>query len=754
MKKSKKLLMTLSLFSLMSTLSGCKKNVNSTSSNTITSNYTSTSTQPEENYYFSYFVNSDNKLTITSYSNENVENLVIPSVIDGIEVNKIDYNFKNFPNLKTVFLPKTLDYVYASAFYNCPQLTKIEVDSENKTFVVKNNCLLTYYNDGRVYLYKAWGESIEVPEDVTIIYGGAFCDSKTKEIKIGKNVTSISSASFSYYSSITSKIENIEVDSLNTTFKSEGNCLYDANSKQAIYGYKDCIIPDGVTNFFDSTFECSNVTSIYIPKSINDKNFKSNNFSYCYNLKSIKVDSENPYFTSTYDGVERNCVMSKDGTILYSGINNSDIPDSVTTIDTYAYTSKFLENFEIGKNITKINGNPFLNATPLTSITVNSENNSFDIKNDCLLSKDDSVIYSVFSDEFILPNTLKTISGKCFQNSKRRKIELPTSVVTIGDSAFENSSIEAMVIPDSVTSIGEMCFSNCSKLSELKISSSLKTISKDCFAYCNSLTEVKIPDNITSIANSGFYMCKKLAKVEISQLSNLASIGSYAFRGCNINEIFVSAKITSIYYDAFIGCPVTSIRVDPLNTIFTSQDKNGNELNKLLSKDMTKLYLFLDGDFEIPTEVNQIMNYALQFQKTKTSIDLSKTNITIIGGGNSNWGYSSGTSIQGYGTIKEIVLPDNCVKLDYGSLSLFTKVTIPSTITTLNYNSGVSIFNSSLTELNYKGTINQFKTLVKNKTNLTFILGNNSKLKSINFLESEGSSTYIQVDIDKIFESN
>ena len=90
------------------------------------------------------------------------------------------------------------------------------------------------------------------------------CDIKTKEIKFGKNVSTIFGVAFSYYNTMTSNIEKIEVDSANANFKVSGNCLYQISDNSVIYGYGDCVLPDNIVRFYDTSFKWSNLTSVYL----------------------------------------------------------------------------------------------------------------------------------------------------------------------------------------------------------------------------------------------------------------------------------------------------------------------------------------------------------------------------------------------------------------------------------------------------------------------------------------------------------
>lgn len=79
-----------------------------------------------------------------------------------------------------------------------------------------------------------------------------------------------------------------------------------------------------------------------------------------------------------------------------------------------------------------------------------------------------------------------------------------------------------------------------------------------CFA-CRSIQEVIIPSFIKEISSSAFSDCKKLIKIEISEKSELFSIGMNAFRSTSIENILIPRNINEIWYDVFVDCNVLEI---------------------------------------------------------------------------------------------------------------------------------------------------------------------------------------------------
>ena len=94
-------------------------------------------------------------------------------------------------------------------------------------------------------------------------------------------------------------------------------------------------IPASVTHIYDLAFsKCTGLTSVNIPASV----IYIDNAAFwgCSGLNKITVDASNTVYDSRNNC---NAIIKKDGNVLIAGCKNTIIPNTVTAINTYAFTN-------------------------------------------------------------------------------------------------------------------------------------------------------------------------------------------------------------------------------------------------------------------------------------------------------------------------------------------------------------------------------------------------------------------------------
>ena len=253
------------------------------------------------------------------------------------------------------------------AFYNCDSLTSVVIPDS-----------VTDIGSSAFYSCNSL-TSVVIPDSVTYIYGGAFEDcSSLTSVTIPDSVTYIGSGAF-----------------------------YSCSSLESV------VIPDSVTKIYNYAFSgCSSLESVVIPDSVTS--IDSHAFYCCSSLTNLRIDTNNPNYSSSDDG---KILYNKDKTKLIaypSATGDVTIPDGVTDI-----------------------GYAFSGCSSLTSVTI--------------------------------PDSVTKIGYMAFTGcSSLESIVIPDSVTSIGERAFEGcSKLTSVTIPNSVESIGSFAFFGCTDLTSV-----------------------------------------------------------------------------------------------------------------------------------------------------------------------------------------------------------------------------------------------------------------------------------------------
>ena len=331
--------------------------------------------------------------------------------------------------------------------------------------------------------YKGEGsQSVVIPsvckgKPVTGIVGSAFKDcSALKKITIPSSMTSISRFAFSGCSGL----ESIEVESDNSVYYSNGNCLIERASMTLVLGCRNSIIPEGVTVIGSQAFSgCSGLTEITIPSSVTTIGVGA--FFGCNGLTEITMHED---VTSIGSSAFSGC----------SGLTSITMPKSVTSIGYFAFSGcRDLTSITISSSVTYIDRCAF-QSCGLTSIKIPS-----------------SVTY-IADDAFYLCNDCESIEveegNSTYYSEGNCLIRLDSKALFLG---CKNS-----VIPSDVTGIMHDAFSYCNGLTEITIPSSVTCIKTCAFSSCSGLTSIAIPKSVTTIESHAFDGCSGLDNIVYS----------------------------------------------------------------------------------------------------------------------------------------------------------------------------------------------------------------------------------------------
>ena len=341
--------------------------------------------------------------------------------------------FAGCTNIEEIEIPANVNTIDPNAFSGCERLSKIVVNSGNTKYDSRDHCnaivdkktseLICGCKNtkipngvksiGRNAFINCIGlVSIEIPASVVTICEYAFsgCTNLT-EVKLNEGLENIYFSAFANCSSLKAivipasvhtiqkfttggntsvprftigesvfggctSLESIKVSSGNTVYDSRNVCnaIIETETNTLLVGCKNTVIPEDITDLYVGAFQyCSTLESLRIPSSI--RNLDDNAyFLGCTGIKSITVDSDNPFYDSRNDC---NAIIDKATNTLIFGCINTIIPNSVEKIGTYAFFhyDKWLPltSIVIPSNVTSINTGAFYSCKIENVIAKNSK---------------------------------------------------------------------------------------------------------------------------------------------------------------------------------------------------------------------------------------------------------------------------------------------------------------------------------------------------------------------------------------------
>ena len=235
----------------------------------------------------------------------------------------------------------------------------------------------------------------------------------------------------------------------------------------AFYGCRSLTsitIPNSVTSIGDNAFYSTILSSITIPNSVTS--IGSSCFRFCRHLTSDSI-TVGTGLTTISNGLFRDC----------TSLTNIDfIPLNVTEIEPNAFQSTGLTSATIHKNISSIVRCIFNGCNNLSEIIVDSENNTYDSRDNCnaiIHTSSNSIVQGCKTT--VIPSSIKGLNHSCFAGmTSITSLTIPEGVISLGNGCLRETRIVEMVVPDSVTNIDSNAFNNNPAMTRLDIGTGVK----------------------------------------------------------------------------------------------------------------------------------------------------------------------------------------------------------------------------------------------------------------------------------------
>ena len=582
--------------------------------------------------------------------------------------------------LTSLNIPANVEYIGEYTFVGLEKLTAFTVDENNKYYSSVDGVL--YNKDGSKLIAMPAGRtgSFTVPAHVESIGFGAFENSSLSEVLFEDGINLLALGYRSFYNAENLKTISIPASVVSIDYYAFAECdsLYEVE-----------FAPDNkLTGIYEGAFlNCADLTNIVVPDSIVE--ISDYAFYGCRSLDSLPVSD-----TSELKGIY-------DYAFAYSGIDELDLPVTITDIGDYAFMGTDLTSVTVpddNKLYLNMGIGVFADCDRMTEITLPFVGAGYEDEDISWFgyifgagSYEANASYVPKSlEEVTISDGLTFIGENAFYGlADLKRINVPHSVTALYLGAFEgttaiyeltnvisiygsdtpshsffgNGISGTLHLAEGITKIGNWTMNDMGNLEEFIIPDSVTLIEYCAFYNCDNLLSVTIGSGVQEIGGGAFYGCTRLASVynrsslsiEFGAESN-GNVASYA-------KLLISADGTKTYSDGefiYIDTP-DDFRFIKEGDNYTLIDYNGDN-------DIVELPVSIEGNmYEIYLERN-----------TRIKKVIVPEGITQIGKN----AFNTCTNLV------EVILPESLLAIGESAFydcTALKKVNIPSQVTQIPY---------------------------------------------------------------------
>lgn len=446
--------------------------------------------------------------------------------------------------ISSVVIPASVVTIGDYAFSRCTKLTSVTFAADGALEII---------NSG-VFQYTGVN-SVVIPANVTRIGNSAFAYSSLKSVTFaeGSVCSSIGYAAFR-----DSLIESIAIPA---SVENIGEDIPAAGSPLHGYAFDGCRNLKSLTfdtgsklkNIYNYAFRNTALTKFSFPSSENEITVAKQLFFGCNSLKEIYVSES-----------------------VLSNLDQALMAAPVLEKVEIAATN---ESYGVDSELPLIS-TPSGNSIIYFFTALDGKNTEVVIPEGTLYIEASAFKNQVYLTKVTIPSSVLEIGQGAFQNCfslKEVKFEGTSALQSIGNGAFNSCTSLTTINLPAGASYGTYLFANCSSLKEISLPAGVKSLPNYMFSDCVSLTTVNLPDTLTTIGKYAFKNCASLAEIDIS---NVTSIGIYAFTLSGLTEITIPEAIKTLGNQIFNGC--SKLKTVTLHNAITS-------LGTSLFKDCTSL---------------------------------------------------------------------------------------------------------------------------------------------------------------------
>lgn len=355
--------------------------------------------------------------------------------------------FNACDNIKSVFIPKNVNYIGVTAWGNTnSKLTEYVVHPENTKYTSKDGVLYTKDKKTLVSCPVSKPGVYTVPEGVETLAESSFTCSNTGVI-LPSSLKTIEDEAFSAY-----------------------------NYKRGV------VIPEGVTTIGANTFEYAFIDFLSLPSTLSAETYNSLSLQ-TNNIKTLVINSPEPPAVGEkfFWGSFTDTPITSFKHVL---VPNASV-EAYKSADKWSSYAEFVaqKSLKCGVEYKYFDDNTVLNLSSTTEATL-----TIDTSEEDLWVK---IIEGIKKVE--IEGNIVDIDYRGFVNNKTiTSLTILDGVKCIGEYAFSgcNNLKTVLLSSQSLEELGKNCFEYCG-METITLPSGLKTINENSFYNCSSLGEIK-----------------------------------------------------------------------------------------------------------------------------------------------------------------------------------------------------------------------------------------------------------------------
>ncbi len=261
-----------------------------------------------------------------------------------------------------------------------------------------------------------------------------------------------------------------------------------------------------------------------------------------------------------------------------------NLPSSVTTIRSYAFSGCNFSEVNIPSSVTSIYSYVFFSCNSLERINIDAGNTVYSSQDGVFYNKAKSILIlcpKKYSGVLNIPSTISSINDQALSGCTdiTGAINFPPNLTSIGfysfagctgitSITFSNSSsslslttgafsgctgLLTLELPATLRTIGASVFKGCTGLNSVIMNNGPAYVGVSMFSGCNSLTQITLPVSVLKIDDSAFFGCSSLVDIKLPEL--LQDIRKSAFEDCsNLKDVRIPSSVRWIWSEAFRDC--------------------------------------------------------------------------------------------------------------------------------------------------------------------------------------------------------